>query len=259
MKKTAVLFICHIVNEETVYRYNHLKSGCDKMGYDLFWALDVENIDISVLPENIAFHKFSFKEFIEEFPYMETYSLEMKKDKVRNIPQAALYLFDKSHQNEYDFIWTIEFDVCFNGNWNEFFEKYQDDDSDLVHTGNSFRTYMTHSSWIDFNIIQIEVRDKLIEDGHLCASLMCCTRLSKRLIDGIKEFLREIDDRAAFFEWVWATVAVKQDYKLRQYFSNYFYYAPPLDQSFKLFKQNNIYHPVKLNIEWKSILERERQ
>ena len=40
MKRTAVLFISHIVNAETLFRYNHLKQGCDEYGYDLFWALD---------------------------------------------------------------------------------------------------------------------------------------------------------------------------------------------------------------------------
>ena len=85
--------------------------------------------------------------------------MTLKKDKLRNIPQAALYLFDKEHRDEYDFIWVIEQDVCFNGDWSYFFKQYQDDDSDLVHTGNSFRTYITDSSWTDFNILRQDLRD----------------------------------------------------------------------------------------------------
>jgi hypothetical protein len=38
--KTSVLFICHQVNEESIFRYGRIKNACDKMGYDLFWMID---------------------------------------------------------------------------------------------------------------------------------------------------------------------------------------------------------------------------
>ena len=38
--KTAILFICHVVNEESRFRYDLLKKASDELGYDIFWMID---------------------------------------------------------------------------------------------------------------------------------------------------------------------------------------------------------------------------
>lgn len=42
MKKTAVLYICHVIDDETKFRYFEMKRGADALGYDIFWAIDVK-------------------------------------------------------------------------------------------------------------------------------------------------------------------------------------------------------------------------
>lgn len=38
--KTVVLFICHIVNDESMFRFSMLKTACDRLGFDLRWVMD---------------------------------------------------------------------------------------------------------------------------------------------------------------------------------------------------------------------------
>jgi hypothetical protein len=70
MKKTAVLFISHIVTDETLSRYKSLQDGCNDMGYDLFWAMDADSKHRCLLPEDIKQFVFSFDEYRETFPKM---------------------------------------------------------------------------------------------------------------------------------------------------------------------------------------------
>ena len=189
---------------------------------------------------------------------MEVLGLDVRsKSPIRNVIQASLFLFNSSHPNEYDYIWEIEYDVCYCGEWTDFFRKYDNDNADLIHTGNTFRNFDQHSDWIDFRIVPERIKRPFLDKGILCASLMCCTRISKQLIDDIVDFFNYSNDgQTLFWEWVWPTIALNNNRRMVQYYSNYFKFRPTIPADFKGFHKDIIYHPVKLDIKWKDILNK---
>ena len=118
-KRTVVLFVSHIVNEETIYRYNLLKEGCLEMGYDLFWAVDTMSIPEESLPKDIGidFYPISYTRYETLFPYMTFIEDENRLDKKRyhNSPFLTYHLFVNDNPGKYDRVWLVEFDVCLHG------------------------------------------------------------------------------------------------------------------------------------------------
>ena len=43
-EKTAILYICHVIDDETRFRYAEMKRGADALGYDIFWAIDTTSV-----------------------------------------------------------------------------------------------------------------------------------------------------------------------------------------------------------------------
>jgi hypothetical protein len=80
--------------------------------------------------------------------------------------------------------------------------------------------------------------------------------MSKRLMKAVMEYHNKQNNPWLFFEWTWPTVAKMNGLNLKQYSSTYFAFRPIMPITFNNFKQNMIYHPVKTDIGWRSVLER---
>ena len=126
--KTAVLFICHIVSDESIFRYNLLKTACDKLGYDVFWAIDKDS-RLASAPSNISFYKFSCRRYAAEMPFAV---YQVKQSQYLNSAAAATMLFWKDCSGKYDRFWVVEYDVCLAGKWSDFFKKYSDENIDFA-------------------------------------------------------------------------------------------------------------------------------
>ena len=114
--RTVVLFVSHIVNEETVYRYNALKEGCLEMGYDLFWAMDADSQFNDCVPTEIPKFGFSYAEYEKKFPN-QVFFYRRKYNMTPSVPN----LFYLHNRGKYDYIWVVEYDVCCYGKWSQFF------------------------------------------------------------------------------------------------------------------------------------------
>lgn len=213
--RTAVLFLCHIVNEETMFRYNLLKKACNELGYDLYWAIDGENrYGKENLPVDVEYHKFSFSQYSADYPFI-IYNNGCG-GKRNNAANAATITFHQSNLNKYDYVWVIEYDACYVGEWRDFFRKNQDSDADLI-TSNFICSIRNMYDWwflgngrCDRNTIM-----KIEEMGAFCRSLNCICRLSNRLLCDIYGFLRKNGKgQLCFYEWVWPTVAKGLGYKI---------------------------------------------
>ena len=160
MKKTAVLYICHVIDDETKFRYAEMKRGADALGYDIFWAIDVKCVGVDTeIPSDINFYPFSYGEFKIRLPYCV---FTKHGDQNFNATPSAAHLFHEDHP-EYDFVWNIEYDVCYLGDWETFFKKYDADDSAFLTTTmrlNDFRWM-----WFRKEYFSQEIEDVLAKDG----------------------------------------------------------------------------------------------
>ena len=149
--KTAVIFCCHIINEESLFRYNHLKRGCEEMGYDLFWAIDTMAIPEEDLPKDsgIDFYPISYLRYEELFPYMTFIEDENRMDLQRhfNSPFLAYHLFVNDNPDKYNRIWVFEYDVCCYGEWADFFKKYENSNSDLICPSTTYTENVLPNNW----------------------------------------------------------------------------------------------------------------
>ena len=119
-----------------MFRYNHLKKGCDELGYDLFWAMDSDSSQKDELPSNIKKFEFSYSEFEKKFPFMVFFP-ERKFNMTPSVPN----LFQLKNGKTYDYLWVVEYDVCCYGDWYDFFLKYDNNDADLIASKPKFKTY----------------------------------------------------------------------------------------------------------------------
>ena len=79
-----------------------------------------------------------------------------------NATPAAAHLFHEDHP-EYDFVWNIEYDVCYLGDWETFFKKYDADDSEFI-TAN-MRLNVTKWCWFYREHFSQKIEDEFSRDG----------------------------------------------------------------------------------------------
>ena len=260
---TAVLFICHIINDETKFRYNLLKKGCQEMGYDLFWAVDTMAISEDDLPKNsgIDFYPISFLVYEKLFPYMTFIEDENRMDwkKWHNTPFLAYHLFVNDNPNKYDRIWLFEYDVCCYGEWTSFFKKYENESASLICSQTTYTEgNRILNGWCGKRLTPY--LRALSYNGCLSWSLLCACRVDTSLHQKVCEFFQKLpeDDNSRHrlhMEIAWPTIARLTDMKIATFQSNQFE-NNKVTYNFNDYSLGTIYHPIKMDIEWKKILER---
>ena len=250
--KTAVLFICHEVCKESMFRHGLLKQACDKMGYDLFWMVDSNNLPRE-FPPNIQFHEFSFERF-EKLTNLKPYVVQHRPNITRKNSTATtatqLFMLDTSFQ--YDRVWHVEYDVCFMGDWVDFFKQYEDVNADFITTWNYERPEYDYD-WYHFKFIDSKLKTQLQQSPFFQVTLNCLCRLSKRLLVDIRDYLTQIGS-SQFQEWVFPTVANMKGYQTLFFSSNCF--RPNKVKGFSKYRKGMVYHPLKLDVSFQDMLRR---
>lgn len=124
MKKKAVLFIAHKINEDTIGKFQKLHEELSGI-YDVFWTYQKETNNETVLPDGIRFYTFSL-ESIRELQYESLYD-----DEIYYNVNFILQRFFKDYP-EYERYWSIEYDVVFTGNWQTLMGYFENKDADLI-------------------------------------------------------------------------------------------------------------------------------
>lgn len=261
-KRTAVLFMCHVIDDEAKFRYNLLKKGCREMGYDLLWAIDTMAIPEENLPKDdngIDFYPISYLRYEELFPYMTFIEDESRMDEKRhlNSPFLAYHLFVNDNPDKYDRIWLVEFDVCCYGEWGEFFKKYEEDDSALLSASVWYGSRPNRWTWDRTT----EYLKRFPYNGCLSWTLLCACRADTILHQKVCEFFQKLPDddnsrHRLHMEIAWPTVARMNGLPTGAFLTNQFEVCPPLSYDFNDYHEGRLYHSLKLDIEWKRILER---
>ena len=108
--KTAVLFVAHFLNEDTLARYLRLRQELPKDRYDVVWIFTTNDCPGIKFPQDVPvlfFNSVSFQE-LRYTPIEKT----LTPGSTHFIP-LRFYLDNPNYQH----YWYIEYDVVFTGRW----------------------------------------------------------------------------------------------------------------------------------------------
>ena len=223
------------------------------MGYEIWWIFDCQNEVNGKLPPQINFYTYSYERLCEKMPFTIYDLWDQKKF---NATPGMVMQFHKDHLKRYDNLWLVEYDACCYGEWVDFFEKFKDNDADLITTNiASYSEEENFYHWVPPRMSE-EFQDMLKQKYKLTRSLNCICRISSRLLDDTYDFLKNLNSPSVFFEWVWITVAKTKGYNVIDFNSPIAYTYCPLSPDFSDYKLGQMYHAIKLDISWKDVLSK---
>ena len=192
------------------------------------------------------------------FIYYKLENYDQQTRKCHNFVNASVMQFYKNNLFKYDYMWIVEYDACFTGDWVDFFSQYVDDKSDLIAFHYQEMTHDIKNEWwwhfmsgrIDQDFLQM-MKTKF----PLCKTLNCICRVSFDLLYDILTFYHDNDNGGCFYEWVWPTVAKMKGKTICNMQSNFFF-PEKIPEDFNDYRRNTPYHAVKLDINWNEFMER---
>ena len=130
-KKSAVLYLSHRVDDNALQGWRALRDGCGKHQIP-FYVYDNSRNDYPGHPDipDSQVYLFSLSSLMEKWP-ISVWSSD------RPFDQGNLIFLTLSFFNDhpkFSFYWRVEYDVFFDGSWNDFLSYYDDVLSDLVTT-----------------------------------------------------------------------------------------------------------------------------
>jgi hypothetical protein len=166
MSKQVILYRCHFINDEIIRQYHALKEACSSQ-YDVVMLCD-QGSQTQDIPLGIDNHKTTLEDAkAMGYPLWKDRGLHFHMD------YAVLHFF-KQHP-DYSYYWIVEYDVRFEGSWEEFFSYFQDDDAHLLST--FLRTQGEDPQWAWWKEHNLEVPVSQLK-GMFCPII----RLSKEAL-----------------------------------------------------------------------------
>jgi len=235
-KKQLIVFISHIVNKETIWRYRKLRDDTRRLNMDVVWWYNYHGSKID-MPDDI-WHiddPLSVKEFAR--PNRPS----------ANIAATHAIMSIAEKYVEYDYIWAVEYDACYSGDWADFFMRMNSHPHDLICEKLSSR--YREPGWIWWKTARFP--DQYWHWKRQFKALVSVARLSRRLLNKLMEVYAQIGNRHIHYECLWPTVAINEMSCLDMY---------PLEcsreYSFNRFENTNsivpgkLYHAIKDHIAW---------
>lgn len=257
--KNVILFIAHRINECTLRNYYKLlkEKPCN---YDLFWGLHDDIIQDTELPKDIKVFHFSFST-LQALGYTPFFYDDGKTfGSVNFILQA----FFKKYP-DYDYYWSMEYDVIFTGNWYTFFGSFERYNADFISSHIEFPKRGVNDNWIWWNPLIFLEED--IPVKNYVKAFNPLYRISKSALSFMDGFLKQ--GNYGHFETLMSTALFNHGFQLLDYggtgkfvpngFKNRFYTASQETNSGTIrfrpeYKRNEIerqapadtlFHPVK--------------
>lgn len=245
MKKDVILFLTHKIDQKIIQKAEKL-----------YYEINFDNLDFYILYNSYKVEKFGSiptdKVFIFNRHNVSNDSLGMHYHYIMPNNQQDFYghnielsfiTFFKKFPN-YQNYWICEYDVAYNGNWNNFFKNFENDETDFLAT-HIEDVYVGHG-WFDWNIKYSTNRFTTCPGDIFMKSFNPLCRLSNKLLKSML-FAYEAGDYG-FYE-IWLPTFVKRkgytykdlfDYNVgnKETFCFRYEKQPPMIP-------NYIYHPIK--------------
>ena len=127
VQQSVILFTTHLLDEYIIAQYRKLRSETVDLGLRAILLAQEDTINREDVPDDIDCYWFSV-ESLNELDYEP-----IEETIVPGSNHFATLQFYKAHP-DYAYYWTVEFDVCFSGNWQTFFEAFEDVETDFLST-----------------------------------------------------------------------------------------------------------------------------
>lgn len=188
--KNCILYLSHIINDDIVNHFLKLKNDVKKT-YDIYFIFDSNSnyyFETKKYADKIDFICINSKKQLNELGYER-----FDNNTTIGIAYWFLqYFVIKLNHKEYDNYWLMEYDVIFNGNYNDFFS----DIDDNIH--NDFVTQITESYydsmdwywWKDYANFNIDEKYYNYNKNYLFHSFNPIFRLSINAIMFMDCFLK---------------------------------------------------------------------
>lgn len=252
MNDTTIVYLCHVISDEAKRRYDAIKDGAKCYGYSTVWLLD------------ITFNKNAKEQLMQQYGISQDEILTFSftdipaEDKVKlfyakvgniiftNANTFAFYTAAKNLKTKH--IWIVEYDVCYIGEWKDFFAKYdKDKETDLIvfspiHVNNvKWMHYPTENGLKKLNEDNIKILD----------TLTCCVRLSQNAINAILEFYEKYNIfNDIHIELAFITACVNKHLNVKLSEMKYFTcwaFKQYLGITIDKFSKGQLVHPIKLD------------
>lgn len=165
--ETAILLVTHVYNEEIERQINKLRTETEEFA-SVHIVYQADRINPN-LPENVNQHTFTI-ETLNKLGYTPWGCTIMDGNF-----HFVLLDFYRQHP-EYDYYWLIEYDVRFNGSWNDFFSFFQDKDEDFWAA--HIETRKDNPDWMRWH--EIELKNIPLNHSTLLKSFNPICRFSNR-------------------------------------------------------------------------------
>ena len=139
--KNVILFIAHQINKYTIANYYKLYKE-KPAGYDLFWGLHSDIRQTKELPEDVQVFRFTYSS-LQELGYTPFFYDE---GKTLGSVNFILQKFFKEHP-DYDWYWSMEYDVVYKGAWHTFFESFDNKEEDFISAHIDFFEEGKNDTW----------------------------------------------------------------------------------------------------------------
>jgi hypothetical protein len=245
--RQLALYISHIVNDETIWRCRKLIKDVEGMGIDVIWVYNKKSPGDVEIPKDINYRLLTDEEVLHSRKYIAPADFGMTLQ--YQAPNYVTMALAKEHP-EYDYVWYVEYDVCYSGDWKSFFSRMNDLGHDLICTRVTPRSCDVEWCWWNCS-------RRVSMWNESFKSVNCMSRLSRKMLDMLEKFYSESEAlQPTFFETLWVTMAVNK-LSCRDIYRDEC--VPAYDvfkiRDFSFIVKDKLYHAVKDNIRWRDYIK----
>jgi len=213
--KVAVVFVSHFISDSYLQRYHKLCRDLEGQ-YDVYWLFQTDN---GISKDPLLCQGVN----LEEFTIADLNAL--------NYSPISEYFFGSEHfldelffhrHPDYDYLWSIEYDVVFTGNWNVLFDAFSQNDADMLSA--HIAKFETCPSWNWWPSLTFNSADWLPSEKWV-KSFNPIHRYSKKALHFLDTFLQH-DGNSGFSEALVATVLYNNGYRLEDFGGEGSFVAP---------------------------------
>lgn len=259
--KNCIIFLSHVINDNIAERFLKLKQETQN-NYDVYFIFDSSSTDYEITKQYS--NKIDFV-YINQNDLDELGYKRFIDGSVLGVEYWYVSYFSKILNYNYDNYWVMEYDVMFNGNYNDFFSDIDNNiHQDFITQKICNKDEERYWHWWEENYTLPRRHHKRL-NWYLLKSFNPIYRISIKCIDFLDTFLKE-NKITGYFEYFLITIlynnnfsifSINNDNDKSYYFTNdeynkkysnneTFRFKPNIEMSdIEKHGENLLYHPLK--------------